>query len=86
MLFKSFASSPPFISTVTRWLWGAAFSVLGVNTMTKLMPRLRQFTARRLATLAVMSRPSTLTVISSPIVTPMPLAISSTSETSGGPL
>ena len=86
MLFSSFASSPPSISTVTTWLCGADFKVLGENTMTKLMPRVRQFTLRKLATCAVTSRPSTLTVTLSPILRPMSLATSSTKETSGGPL
>ena len=84
-LFKSFASSPPFISTVTIWLWGADFNVLGENTMTKLMPMLRQFTLRKLATFAVTSRPKTLTVTVSPIFRPTSFAISSTKDTSGGP-
>src|SRR5262249_57762717 len=43
--------------------------VLGENTMTKLMPRLCQSTARRLAMVAVRLRPRTLTVILSDLET-----------------
>jgi hypothetical protein len=38
-----------------------------------------------LASVAVMSRPSTFTVTVSPISSPMPAAISSANDTSGGP-
>ncbi|CKY65645.1 Uncharacterised protein [Mycobacterium tuberculosis] len=50
------------------------------------MPRLCQSTVRRLLIFAVMSRPSTFTVMSSPTFTPRPSAIFFSSDTSGGPL
>ena len=39
--------------SVINWVKGAPAKALGEKTMTKLMPKLRQFTLRRLATLAV---------------------------------
>src|SRR5438445_283641 len=71
---------------VATWLCGAPLNVLGENTSTKLMPSPCQSTLRRLLILAGMSRPSTLTTISSPIPSLRPSAIFFSSETSGGPL
>ena len=61
--------------TVARCVCGAPAKVLGENTMTKLMPSDRHSTWRRLAIVAVMLRPSTLTVIVSPTPRPRPSAI-----------
>ena len=70
---------------VAIWLCGAPLKALGENTSTKLMPRPCQSMLRRLAILAGMSRPSTLTTISSPILSFSPSAIFFSIETSGGP-
>ena len=67
------------------WVCGAPRKVSGENTMTKLMPRLCQSSVRRLATVAVMLRPSTLTVTLSPTLRSMASAIFFSNETSGGP-
>jgi hypothetical protein len=64
---------------------GAPAKVFGVKTSTKLMPMLCQSTARMLAMVAVMLRPSTLTVTLSPSLSPSPSAIRFSIETSGGP-
>src|SRR6202035_5034006 len=62
-----------------------ALEALGENTSTKLMPRLCQSTVRMLPIEALISRPSTLTTISSPSLSRSPSAIFFSIETSGGP-
>ncbi len=87
MMAPSPAAEPPCGSVrVAIWVCGAPAKVLGENTSTKLMPRLCQSTVRRLAMVAVISRPSTLTTTSSPILSPRPLASFFSNDTSGGPL
>ena len=70
---------------VAIWVCGAPLKALGENTSTKLMPRPCQSTVRILPMVAGMSRPSTLTTISSPILSSSPSAIFFSIETSGGP-
>ena len=83
-------ASPPGFGTVSVsvaiWVCGAPLKALGENTSTKLMPRLCQSTVRRLPMVAVISRPSTLMTIGSPILSRSPSAIFFSIETSGGPL
>jgi hypothetical protein len=56
--------------TVAIWLCGAPASAAGFRTIRKLMPSPRHSIWRRLATRAVIGRPSTLTVIVEPTDSP----------------
>ena len=77
--------SPSGSFIVAKTACGAPMNVFGENTMTKLIDSDSQSTLRRLAMRAVTSRPSTFTVMASPTVTPMPAAISASSDTNGSP-
>ncbi len=68
------------------WLCGAASSMPGEKTMTKLMPRLVQSISRRLAIRAETSLPRTLTVKLSPTSSPNAFAARASKETSGAPV
>ncbi len=57
----------------------------GENTMTKLIERLDQSISRRFSIVPVISRPSTLTVMVSPIFKLKATPVSASSEISGGP-
>ena len=65
--------------------WGAPSSVLGENTMTKLMASDSQSILRKEVMVASTLRPRMLTVMGSPSFNPSPLASSASNETSGGP-
>src|SRR5580700_3627199 len=67
------------------WACGAPRSASGESTITKLIPSVCQSTARRLAIVAVMLRPSTLMTTGSPILRPSPSAVLASNETKGGP-
>ncbi len=64
---------------------GAASSVPGANTKVKFIDMVDQSMRRRLATVAVIGRPSTFRVTVSPIARPRSRAIRSSNDTSGGP-
>ncbi len=83
--FSAAAPSAGGSAAVNRPVKGAPLNVLGEKTKTKLIAKLRQSTRRRLATRAVTSRPSTLSVTRSPIFTPSPSATPASIDTSGGP-
>ena len=85
MILPSPVASPPGSVSVAMWVCGAPLKAFGENTSTKLMPSPCQSMVRRLPIFAVMSRPSTLTTISSPTLRPSPSAIFFSIETSGGP-
>ncbi|MCY1304436.1 hypothetical protein D9M70_541910 [compost metagenome] len=69
--------------TVANHACGAPAKVFGENTMTKLIESDSHSTLRKLAILAVMLRPSTLTVTVSPIFRPSSPASSAEKETKG---
>ncbi|MNT86820.1 hypothetical protein D3C72_2271570 [compost metagenome] len=73
-------------ASVASHACGAPRKVFGENTMTKLIDSDSHSTLRRLAILAVMLRPSTLTVTVSPILRPRSPASFAAKETSGSPL
>ncbi len=60
--------------TVAMCVWGAASSNPGEAMSVKFIARLRHCTSRRLAIFRSTSRPSTLTVMVSPIPMPQPRA------------
>jgi hypothetical protein len=71
--------------TVAISLVGAPASALGDSTKVKFMPRLAQSMRRSEAMRAVISRPSTSTVMLSPTPTANPRAMLASSESNGGP-
>ncbi|MNT65490.1 hypothetical protein D3C72_2034760 [compost metagenome] len=87
--FSTVASSSgvaPGSITVASHACGAPAKVLGENTITKLIDSDSHSTLRKLTILAVMLRPSTLTVTLSPIFNPSSRASSAENDTSGSPL
>ena len=83
-LEKTRAAYPELYHWVTNL--SLSLTVPGDSTMAKLMLSEVQSIARRLAMVAVMSRPRILRVMLSPTFSLMPRARSAAKETSGGPL